>query len=84
MSRYATDGGFPIDNNPVENIIRPIAIGKKLSAVGDYAQYRTPRGVGSRRTYDELCIISKAFEELQSLRVRFPVACHERNVGLVS
>ena len=27
-SRYATDGGFPIDNNPVENIIRPIAIGK--------------------------------------------------------
>ena len=29
LSRYATDGGFPIDNNPVENIIRPIAIGKK-------------------------------------------------------
>ena len=28
LSRYATDGGFPIDNNPVENIIRPIAIGK--------------------------------------------------------
>ena len=29
LSRYATDGRFPIDNNPVENIIRPIAIGKK-------------------------------------------------------
>ena len=29
MSRYATDGRLPIDNNPVENIIRPIAIGKK-------------------------------------------------------
>ena len=29
LSRYATDGGLPIDNNPVENIIRPIAIGKK-------------------------------------------------------
>ncbi len=29
LSRYATDGGFPIDNNPVENIIRPIALGKK-------------------------------------------------------
>jgi transposase len=29
LSRYATDGSLPIDNNPVENIIRPIAIGKK-------------------------------------------------------
>jgi transposase len=29
LSRYATDGCLPIDNNPVENIIRPIAIGKK-------------------------------------------------------
>jgi transposase len=28
LSRYSTDGRFPIDNNPVENIIRPIAIGK--------------------------------------------------------
>ena len=29
LSRYATAGRLPIDNNPVENIIRPIAIGKK-------------------------------------------------------
>lgn len=29
LSRYATDGALPIDNNPVENAIRPIAIGKK-------------------------------------------------------
>ena len=29
LSRYATDGRLPIDNNPVENAIRPIAIGKK-------------------------------------------------------
>ena len=29
LSRYATDGSFPIDNNPVENIIRPIAIGRR-------------------------------------------------------
>ena len=28
LSRYATDGRLPIDNNPVENITRPIAIGK--------------------------------------------------------
>lgn len=28
LSRYAGDGRLPIDNNPVENIIRPIAIGK--------------------------------------------------------
>ena len=29
LSRYATAGRLPIDNNPVENIIQPIAIGKK-------------------------------------------------------
>lgn len=29
LSRYATDGRWPIDNNPVENTIRPIALGKK-------------------------------------------------------
>ena len=28
LSRYASDGRLPIDNNPVENIIRPIAIGR--------------------------------------------------------
>ena len=26
---YANSGSLPIDNNPVENAIRPIAIGKK-------------------------------------------------------
>jgi len=29
LQRYATSGVLPIDNNPVENVIRPIAIGKK-------------------------------------------------------
>jgi transposase len=29
LSRYATDGCLPIDNNPVENNIRPIVLGKK-------------------------------------------------------
>ena len=29
LSRYATDGTLPIDNNPVENAIRPICLGKK-------------------------------------------------------
>lgn len=29
LARYAENGVFPIDNNPVENAIRPIAIGKK-------------------------------------------------------
>jgi transposase len=29
LSRYAGDGRLPIDNNPVENAIRPIAVGKK-------------------------------------------------------
>jgi transposase len=29
LSRYAGTGHLPIDNNPVENAIRPIAVGKK-------------------------------------------------------
>lgn len=29
IQRYAEDGARPIDNNPVENTIRPIAIGRK-------------------------------------------------------
>jgi hypothetical protein len=29
LTRYAETGHLPIDNNPVENAIRPIAIGKK-------------------------------------------------------
>lgn len=29
LIRYADSGSYPIDNNPVENAIRPIAIGKK-------------------------------------------------------
>lgn len=29
MIRYAETGHLPIDNNPVENTIRPIALGKK-------------------------------------------------------
>ena len=29
LVRYADSGILPIDNNPVENAIRPIAIGKK-------------------------------------------------------
>ena len=29
LERYASSGTLPIDNNPVENTIRPIAIGKK-------------------------------------------------------
>ena len=29
LSCYATDGSLPIDNNPVENVIRPIALGRK-------------------------------------------------------
>lgn len=31
LQRYANSGSLPIDNNPVENAIRPIAIGKKNS-----------------------------------------------------
>ena len=29
VERYVQNGHYPIDNNPVENAIRPIAIGKK-------------------------------------------------------
>ncbi len=29
FTAHLDDGGFPIDNNPVENAIRPIALGRK-------------------------------------------------------
>jgi transposase len=29
LARVLDDGRYPIDNNPVENVIRPIAIGRK-------------------------------------------------------
>lgn len=29
LARYAEDGRYPIDNNPAENAIRPIALGRK-------------------------------------------------------
>lgn len=29
LVRYLDDGGYPIDNNPVENAIRPVALGRK-------------------------------------------------------
>lgn len=29
LVRYVHTGNLPIDNNPVENVIRPIAVGKK-------------------------------------------------------
>jgi transposase len=29
LCRYATNGALPIDNNPVENAIRPVCVGKK-------------------------------------------------------
>lgn len=29
LARYVTDGALPIDNNPVENPIRPVCLGKK-------------------------------------------------------
>lgn len=39
LSRFAQDGCQPIDNNWIENQIRPIAIGKKLAVRG-----LSPRG----------------------------------------
>lgn len=29
LTRYLDDGRFPIDNNPIENAIRPVALGRK-------------------------------------------------------
>jgi transposase len=29
LTRYLDDGRFPLDNNPIENAIRPIALGRK-------------------------------------------------------
>lgn len=32
LTRYVEDGCYPIDNNPIENAIRPIALGRKNSS----------------------------------------------------
>ena len=29
LARYVDDGAYPIDNNPIENAIRPVALGRK-------------------------------------------------------
>lgn len=29
LARYLDDGRYPIDNNPIENAIRPVALGRK-------------------------------------------------------
>ena len=51
LSRYATDGRFPIDNNPVENIIRPIAIGRSyLQSVIMRSTARTAAWGAAERT----------------------------------
>ena len=51
LSRYATDGRLPIDNNPVENIIRPIAIGRSyLQSVIMRSTARTAAWGAAERT----------------------------------
>ena len=42
LSRYATDGNLPIDNNPVENVIRPIALGRENWLFTGYLATLTP------------------------------------------
>lgn len=46
LIRYAQTGNLPIDNNPMENVIRPIAIGKKLVV----CRLGASRQIGSRDT----------------------------------
>jgi transposase len=51
LSRYATDGRLPLDNNPVENIIRPITIGKNyLQSVIMRSTARTAAWGAAERT----------------------------------
>lgn len=52
LRRYATSGTLPIDNNPIENAIRPIAIGKKnwLFTGSERAGRRHPEPVYHRQT----------------------------------
>jgi hypothetical protein len=35
LSLYITDGRLNIDNNPVENSIRPVALGRKITCLPD-------------------------------------------------
>ena len=40
LARYATDGALPIDNNPVENAIRPICFGEEKLALRRFGARR--------------------------------------------
>lgn len=47
LTRYLDDGRYPIDNNPIENAIRPIALGRKnWLFVGSESAGRPPCGGG--------------------------------------
>ena len=47
LSRYAMTGDLPIDNNPVEQTIRPVAIGKNYERPGIMqSSFVTPRWAG--------------------------------------
>ena len=41
LTRFLDDGHVPIDNNAVENSVRPVALGKKLAVRGFIASRRT-------------------------------------------
>ncbi|MCB1632232.1 MAG: IS66 family transposase [Pseudomonadales bacterium] len=45
LARYAEDGRYPIDNNPIENAIRPVALGRKNS------HDRSSRRLGTRSLF---------------------------------
>jgi hypothetical protein len=50
LKLYTETGDLPIDNNPVENSIRPIALGKKELVVRRFRMRRTTGGRHSNFT----------------------------------
>ena len=69
LSRYASDGSLPIDNNPVENTIRPIAVGK--NNVHRRLMRTCRRHVCARRGRFGLA----AMQSRSGLRIRTSVFC---------
>jgi transposase len=67
LIRYAQTGDLPIDNNPVENAIRPIALGKKnwLFAVGRRAAaIQSLLGTAKLNGLDPLAWLKDTLEKL--------------------
>ena len=86
LMRYLDDGTYPIDNNPVENAIRPIALGRKNWLFAGTEDVATSRNVSAgRRAAAIMSLIESAklnghdpFAYLRDVLTRLPTHPYRR------